>query len=97
MCKLYQVFMCLRETTTLYHIYRKGKTRPISIMSGHEKFVNAFMTLGDLSLTNEIINIIEEFTCHLYGYIKQTNIHEVIKINFENKTKPEASHLHKEY
>ena len=32
-------------------------------------------TSGDLPLTNEIINIIEEHTCHLYGYTKQTNIH----------------------
>ena len=46
------------------------------------------MALGDLPLTNEIISIIEEFTCHLYGYTKQTNIYEVIKIHFGNKFKP---------
>ena len=71
--------------------YRKGITRPIAVMNKHEKFVNVFMILGDLQLTNEIMNITEEFTCHLYGYTKQTNIHEVTKIHFENKTKPKPS------
>ena len=50
---------------------KKGKTRPITVMNRHEKFVKAFMGLGDLPLTNEIINIIEEFPCHLYGYTKK--------------------------
>ena len=71
--------------------YRKGKTRPITVMNKHGKFVNVLMALGDLPLANEIINIIEEFNCHLYAYTKQTNIHEVIKIHFENKTKPKPS------
>ena len=71
--------------------YRKGKTRPITVMNKYGKFVNVFMALGDLPLANEIINIIEEFNCHLYAYTKQTNIHEVIKIHFENKTKPKSS------
>lgn len=47
-----------------------------------------FMVLSDLALTNEIKNIIEEFLCHLFGYMKQINIQEVIKIHFENKNKP---------
>ena len=60
-------------------------------MNKHVKFIDAFMALGDLPLTNEIINIIEESNCHLYGYTKQTNIHEVIKIHIENRTKPKPS------
>ena len=71
--------------------YRKDKNRPFAVINKHEKFVNAFMFLGDLSLTNEIINTIDEFTCHLYGCTKLTNINEVIKIHFENKTKPKPS------
>ena len=70
--------------------YRKGKTRPITVMNKHEKF-NSFMALCDLPLTNEIINIIEEITCHLYDYTKQTNIHDVINIHFGNRTKPKTS------
>ena len=55
-------------------------------MNRHEKFANEFMALGDLPLTNEIVNTTEEFTCHLYGYTKQINIRELkfiskIKLN----------------
>ena len=39
--------------------YRTGKTRPITVMKKHEKFVNSFMALGDLPPTNEIINIMK--------------------------------------
>ena len=46
--------------------YREGKTRPITVMKKHEKFVNSFMDLGDLPLTNEIIHIIQGFTYHLH-------------------------------
>ena len=42
--------------------YRKGKTKSITVINNHEKFVNSFLALGDLSLTNEIINIIEELS-----------------------------------
>ena len=82
--------MCLRnDYFPLF--YRKGKTRPITAMNKHEKVFNSFMALGDLPLTNEIIKIINGFTCHLYGYTKQTNIHDIIKIHFRNKTKPKSS------
>ena len=65
--------------------YRKDKIRHITLMNK-----NAFMTHGELLLANGIINIIEQFTCHLYGYTKQTEIHEAIKIHSENKTKPKS-------
>ena len=54
-------------------------------MNKHEKVFNSFMALGDLPLTNEIIKIINGFTCHLYGYTKQTNIHDIIKFISEIK------------
>ena len=60
-------------------------------MNRHGKFVDEFMDLGDLPLTDEIISIIEEFAYHLYGYTKQSNIHEVMKIHFGNKAKPKPS------
>lgn len=65
---------------------RKGKTGPNTVTNKHEKFFNSFMALGDLPPTNETIKIINEFTCHLYGYTKQANINDVIKIHFGNKT-----------
>ena len=61
--------------------YRKGKTRPITVMNKHKKFDNSFMVLVD-PLTNEIINIIEDFTCHLYGYTKQTKKIFMKKLRF---------------
>ena len=65
--------------------YGKDKLRPITLTNE-----NAFMTVHELLLINEIINIIEQFTCHLYGYTKQIEIHEAIKIYYENKTKPKS-------
>ena len=61
--------------------YRKGKTRPITVMNKHKKFDNSFIVLVD-PLTNEIINIIEDFTCHLYGYTKQTKKIFMKKLRF---------------
>ena len=71
--------------------YRKGKIRTITLMSKHERFINAFKCLGEMPLTSDVIEIIEEYTCHLYGYTKQVDNHEVIKTNFESKTKPKPS------
>ena len=82
--KIVQMFDLCASSTRYLCVYRKR-------LNKHEKFVNVFMTLGDLQLTNEIMNITEEFTCHLCGYTKQINIHEVIKIHFQNKTKPKPS------
>ena len=49
------------------------------------------MDLNNLPITSEIINIIKEFSCDLYDYTKQSNIHEVITIHFGNKAKPKPS------
>ena len=71
--------------------YRKGKIKPITLMCKHKRFINAFKCLGEMPLTSDVIEIIEEYTCHLYGYTKQVDIHEVIKTHFESKTKPKPS------
>ena len=39
----------------------------------------------------DIFLIIEEYTCHLYGYKKEADIHDVIKTHFKKKTKPKLS------
>ena len=59
--------------------YRKGKIKPITLMCKHERFTNAFKCLGEMPLTNDVIEIIEQYTCHLYGHTKQSDIHKVIK------------------
>ena len=50
--------------------YRKGKIRTITLMSKHERFINAFKCLGEMPLTSDVIEISEEYTCNLYGYTK---------------------------
>ena len=60
-------------------------------MCKHERFTNAFKCLGEMPLTNDVIEIIEQYTCHLYGHTKQPDIHKVIKTHFESKTKPKPN------
>ena len=71
--------------------YRKRKIKPITLMHKHKRFINAFKCLGEMSLTSDVIEIIEEHICHLYGYTNQADIHEVIKTHFESKAKPKPS------
>ena len=77
--------------------YRKGKIKPVTLKCKHKRYINAFKCLGEMPLTSDVIEIIEEYTCHLYGYTKQADIHEVIKTHFESKTKPKPSKKPLEY
>ena len=67
---------------------RKGKVRPLLLMTKKKKFVNAFVALGNLHLSENIISDIEEFTCHMYGYPKNKCINDVLKAEFDKKCKP---------
>ena len=42
----------------------------------------------EISLNIDTLDVYEEFTYHLYGHVKQNDLHEVIKFHFEEKTKP---------
>ena len=44
-----------------------------------------------MPLASHVIEIIEEYTYHLYGYTNQGDIHEVIKTHFKSKTKSKSS------
>ena len=57
-------------------------------MTKKQKFVNAFVALGNLDLSENIISDIEEFTCHMYGYPKNKCINDVLKAEFDKKCKP---------
>ena len=57
----------------------------------HQKYLDAFLSLGDTALEESCIKSIEEFTCALYGYSRMTNIHQVIKCKFERKSKPKPN------
>ena len=60
-------------------LYRKGKVRPLLLMTKKQKFVDAFVALGNLDLSEHIIADFEEFTCHMYGYPKNKCINDVLK------------------
>ena len=68
--------------------FKKGKMQPIQLMQKNEKFVDTFTNLGDFPLNTDKLDVLEKFTCYLYGHIKQNDVHEVIKLHFEEKTKP---------
>ena len=43
--------------------YQKGKIRPLALMMKHQKYLDAFLSLGDTSLEESCIKSIEELTC----------------------------------
>ena len=68
---------------------KKGKTRPVELMLRDEKFIEAFTKLGESSsITAEMINAIEEFTCLMYGHKKCTEINKAGYSTFCAKYKP---------
>ena len=73
--------------------YRKGKVRPLLLMTKKQKFVDAFVALGNLDLSENVIVDIEEFTCHMYGYPKNKCINDVLKAEFDKKCKPKPGKI----
>ena len=71
--------------------FGKGKVKPLEIMTMKNKFLDAFASLGENALTVDIMVVIEEFICWMYGYRKQSEINEVIRMVFEEKSKPKAN------
>ena len=57
-------------------------------MTKEQKLVNAFVALGNLNLSENIMSDIEEFTSHMYGYPKNKCINDVLKAEFDKKCKP---------
>ena len=50
-----------------------------------QELVDAFVALGNLDLSNNIIVDIEEFTCHIFRYPKSKCISDVLKAEFDKK------------
>ena len=44
-------------------------------MQKNKKFVDVFTNLADFPMNTDRLDILEEFTCHLYGHVKQNDIH----------------------
>ena len=52
----------------LHAFYRKGKVRPLLLITKKQNFVNAFVALANLDLSENIISDIEECACHMYDF-----------------------------
>ena len=54
------------------------------------KKIAVFGKLGDFNLSTDTLDVLEEFTYHLNGHVKQNEVHEVIQLDIEEKTKPDC-------
>lgn len=43
-----------------------------------QKKIAVFGKLGDFNLSTDTLDVLEEFTYHLNGHVKQNEVHEVI-------------------
>lgn len=69
--------------------FRKGKEKHWNLMRKNSKFMTAFQTLGSsLQLSDTILEDLEEFVCHLYGW-KVKNLNEARWKAFRSKVNKE--------
>ena len=71
--------------------FRKGKKRPIEIMSKSDQFINVFNKMGEEDLSEDDMDVLESFTCSIYGYSKLTSINEARYLHFKRKCKPKEA------
>ena len=48
----------------------------------NKKFVDVFINLGDFPWNTDTFDVLEEFSCCLYSYVKQNDVHEVTELHF---------------
>ena len=66
--------------------YRKGKKNVWKLVLKNEKFLDTFSQLGLFSsVTDEMVESLEQFVCSLYGYKNDTSINEVRLKMFQTK------------
>lgn len=66
--------------------YRKGKKRPLTILEKSEKYIDAFIKISDLNnVFEDNFEIIQEYTCEIYGFKKIQDVNEARVAAF-NKT-----------
>ena len=68
--------------------FRKGKKRPVEIMLKSTKYIDTFNKLGQEELTVEDADVLESFTCTMFGYDKLSSINEARYHYFKSKCKP---------
>ncbi|XP_072389393.1 uncharacterized protein [Diabrotica undecimpunctata] len=66
--------------------YRRGKKKPLQILMSSETFQQAFLDLGSKEYNlQDSLNVIQSFTCHLYGLKKLDDVNQARIVIF-NKT-----------
>ncbi|CAH0562924.1 unnamed protein product [Brassicogethes aeneus] len=67
--------------------FRKGKKRPLSILKGSEMYQKSFIDLANLAQceTQQVIQNLEEFICHLYSIKKAKNVNEARFADFSTE------------
>ena len=71
--------------------HRKGKVKPMKLMAKDVKSLEAYSKVGVTDLTEEDYATFEHFVCCMYGFWKQTSVDDVIRLLFEQRSKPSAS------
>lgn len=67
-------------------LYRRGKKKPLQFLMNSEIFQEAFLDLGSKEHNvQDSFNIIQSFTCHLYGLKKLDDVNQARIVIF-NKT-----------
>ena len=57
----------------------KGKIKPLKIMVGDPKYINAFSRLGECTvISKDLFQIIETFVCQMYGWKKSDSVNDII-------------------
>ena len=65
--------------------FKKVKTRPTQLIQKSKKFLDIFTSLEDFPLNTSVLDVFEEFACHSYGHLKQSDVYEVINLHFKEK------------
>ena len=68
--------------------FRKGKGTPLKMMAKYDRFIDAFSSLGSESLSTQVFDILEEFTCMMYRYRQHKLVNDALTAHFNKKCKP---------
>ena len=68
--------------------FRKGKGSPLKLMAKYERFIDAFSSLGSESLSTQVFDTLEEFTCMMYGQRQHKHVNDALTAHFDKKCKP---------
>ena len=68
--------------------FRKGKGTPLKLIAKYDRFIDAFSSLGSESLSTQVFDTLEEFTCMMYGYRQHKRVNDAPTAHCDKKCKP---------